>query len=377
MIKFFRLIAKHMAVLTLTAAIVAFFLPDLFTPFKHIFKELFAATMFSLGIVLNREDLMLTVRRPLRIALGVITQFIIMPLLAFTIVMLSGISPSLALGFIIVGSAPGAMASNVIVYLAGGALAFSISLTTVATFLAPILTPYLISLLGGETIPVNAEALMWTIFYILVIPLSGGMLFRYYLDKGYVQTVIVAQFVLAAIILQLFASLSGYELWKIGLISVFLLWLPLCVHLLPRRFAPSAYALAKEISPAIAALAIIVICAYGLASNKTKILEVGAWVFVLVIVLNLLGYLSGWWLAKLYRFDLNHRITLTIEIGMQNAGLGVALALEHFKAQPEVALPGALFAVWSVITAAGASAYFRHKNARLQNDSSQNHFAQS
>ncbi len=317
--------------------------------------------MFCLGIVLNREDLLVTFKQPMRIALGVVTQFIVMPVFAFSLVSLTGLPPSIALGFIIVGSAPGAMASNVIVYLAGGALAFSITLTTVATFLSPLLTPYLIGLLGGETIPINAIGLMWTIFYILVIPLSGGMFVRYYLDKGFQLRIFVGQMITASIILSLFFLLSNLASWQIILLSLFLVWLPMIILLMPRQYAPLTFSWIKELAPALAALAIIVICAYGLAKNKHQIIDTGAWVFALVIVLNLLGYLAGWWLAKLYRFDRTHKITLSIEIGMQNAGMGVALALEHFKDQPQVALPGALFAVWSVMTAAGASAYFRKK----------------
>ncbi|VAW91907.1 hypothetical protein MNBD_GAMMA21-2825 [hydrothermal vent metagenome] len=359
MISLLRFTARYMAALTLLAAILAYLFPEAFTLFGYVFKELFALTMFSLGIVLNREDLLVTIKEPVRIGLGVLTQFVVMPTLAFSLVSLVGLPPSLALGFIIVGSAPGAMASNVIVYLAGGALAFSITLTTVATFLSPVLTPYLIGLLGGETIPINAIGLMWTIFYILVIPLSGGMLVRYYLDKGFRPSVLVIHVIISALILGLFFLFSSLAGWQILLLSLFLVWLPMLVALMPRRYAPLTFTWMKEIAPALAALAIIVICAYGLAKNKNQIAEAGLWVFALVILLNLLGYLAGWWLAKLYRFDRTHKITLSIEIGMQNAGMGVALALEHFKDQPEVALPGALFAVWSVITAAGASAYFR------------------
>ena len=198
MISLLRLIARYMAVLTVLAAILAYVFPETFSLFGYVFKEMFALTMFSLGIVLNRDDLRVTIKHPTRIVLGVITQFIFMPALAFSLVSLVGLPPSLALGFIIVGSAPGAMASNVIVYLAGGALAFSITLTTVATFLSPLVTPYLMGLLGGETIPINALGLMWTILYILVMPLSGGMLVRYYLDKGFKQPVMIIHIISAA-----------------------------------------------------------------------------------------------------------------------------------------------------------------------------------
>ena len=106
-------------------------------------------------------------------------------------------------------------------------------------------------------------------------------------------------------------------------------------------------------------MAIVVICSYAVAANQPRIATVGPSVFVVVV--NALGYTVGWHLAKLYRFDRRHQLTLAIEIGVQNAGLGVALALEHFS--PQTALPGALFAPWCVLTAAGASAYLRRRKS--------------
>lgn len=366
MVHILRLIANNMALLTLTTAILAYYQPDAFRFFEYIFKELFAATMFALGVVLNAEDLLATLRKPLRIILGVLTQFIVMPLLAFVIVSLAGLPPALALGFIIVGSAPGAMASNVIVYLAGGALAFSIALTTVATFLAPIFTPLLVAQLGGHYIEINAWKMMWTIIYILVIPLAGGMLCRHNMEKGTQRRFIFVSTSLGLITLFVLFAASDLTHAQLAVATSFLLVLPLLALAIPRRHLPASLSLAQELAPAIAAVAIISICAFAVAQNHAQIRQVGALVFVLIVLLNALGYLAGWYLARLYRFDLTHRITLAIEIGMQNAGMGVALALAHFRDQPEVALPGALFAVWCIITAAGASAYFRRKQALVK-----------
>jgi len=363
MIAFLRFTASYMALLTFIAAMAGFIFPDTFLVFGYIFKELFAATMFSLGVVLNRSDLLSTLKHPLRIALGVFTQFVVMPLLAFSIVTLAGLPPALALGFIIVGSAPGAMASNVIVYLAKGALAYSIALTTVATFLAPFLTPWLITLFANQSIDLDPLKLMWTIFYILVIPLAGGMLLRLYLDRGFALQRFVPHIIGAAIMLGLFHLYGSFQVWQQILAFVFLVGLPVFTSLRRPELSTPILNWAKEIAPAIAALSIIIICAYAVAKNQQAISQVGGWVMSLVILLNALGYLTGWFLAKLYRFDKTHQITLAIEIGMQNAGMGVALALAHFESQPEVALPGALFAVWCIITAAGASAYFRRRNA--------------
>lgn len=313
----FRIISSQMAPLTLLGAIIAYFLPDIFTIFGEVvlglklFLWLFAITMFALGVVLEPVELRETTREPGKIAAGLITQYSVMPLLGFCAAYFGGLPPELALGFVIVACAPGAMASNVIVYLAGGAVAYSIALTTVATMVSPLLTPSLVKWLGGSFLPVPFWPLMFTIIKIVLIPLLLGMVFR---------------------------------------------------RLLGQRIET-----AKVVAPGVAAIAIIIICSFAVAANEARIAsllasEQGVTVISLVIVLNALGYLAGWWLARLYRFDLRHRLTLAIEIGMQNAGLGVALALEHFK--PETALPGALFAFWCVLTAAGASAWLRRKGVQ-------------
>lgn len=298
-----RLIANGLAPLTLIGAVLAFLLPDAFLFVGGIFKWLFATTMLALGLVLEPQELWSTLRQPRRIALGVATQYTLMPALGFLIAAAAGLPPALALGFVIVACAPGAMASNVIVFLAGGAVAYSIALTTVSSLLSPLLTPMLVEWLGGVFLPIPLWPMMQTIVFVVVLPLLVGMSLRPRLGR----------------------ALGG----------------------------------AQELAPAVAAVAIVAICSYAVAANHERIASVGTEVLVLVVGLNALGYAGGWGLARLYGFDLRHRLTLAIEIGMQNAGLGVVLALEHFADRPETALPGALFAVWCIITSAGAASWLR------------------
>ena len=144
-----RWLSGNLALLTLLGALAAYLHPPLFLVFKHTFLWFFAATMFAVGVVLEPSELSETVRHPGQIAAGLATQFSIMPLLGFTAALLAPLSPEVALGFIIVACAPGAMASNVIVYLAGGAVAYSVALTTLATLFSPLLTPALVKWLGG------------------------------------------------------------------------------------------------------------------------------------------------------------------------------------------------------------------------------------
>ena len=124
---------------------------------------------------------------------------------------------------------------------------------------------------------------------------------------------------------QLGGALLPIPFW--GLFQTILLTVvaPLALGMWLRRYLGPALETAREIAPAIAAIAIIIICSYAVAANHERIADVGLYLFLIVVIINLLGYLAGWYLARLYGFDKKLQIALSIEIGMQNAGLGVAL----------------------------------------------------
>jgi BASS family bile acid:Na+ symporter len=300
----FKFISKNMAVLTLVSAIVAYFYPPLFLIVKEYFLWLFAVTMFAVGLVLPIEEAKSALKNPASILIGVASQYTIMPLLGFAaawFLMELGYPPALALGFIIVGCAPGAMASNVMTYLAGGAVSFSIAMTMVATILSPLLTPALMEFLGGVLMPIPFWPMMQTISLIVVLPLFLAMLLKPKLHAYHTQI--------------------------------------------------------EHVAPALASIAIIIICSYAVAANQERIAQLSSWIVVMVVLVNALGYVLGWTVATLCSFKATYRVTLMIEIGMQNAGLGVALALQHFE--PQTALPGALFAVWCIITTAALTKILR------------------
>jgi BASS family bile acid:Na+ symporter len=141
---------------------------------------------------------------------------------------------------------------------------------------------------------------------------------------------------------------------------VLIVVLPILLGMLVKRYLGQKTQVMSEIAPAIAVLSIVIICSYAVAANHERIADVGLYLFLIVVNVNMLGYLAGWHLARVYGFEKKLQIALSIEIGMQNAGLGVALALKHFA--PETALPGALFAVWCILTAAGMTAYLKKHN---------------
>ncbi len=311
----FRFVAGALAPLTVLSSLLALFHPPFFLIFKDWFLWFFATTMCALGIVLEPQEFVDVLRRPRNIALGVLTQYTVMPLLGFTVAYSISFEPELALGFIIVSCVPGAMASNMIVYLAGGATAYSVALTTVSTFLSPIITPSLAEFLGGVFLPIPFWPMVQTILLTVILPLVLGML--------------------------------------------------------ARRILGSGLEIAINIAPAVAVVSIVIICGYAVAANQDRISVVGPALFLLVVFINAIGYLAGWCLARLYGFKPRYQVALMIEIGMQNAGLGVALTLKHFSA--EAALPGTLFAIWCILTAAGATTYLRRRQARTLDSSLDRH----
>jgi len=178
-------------------------------------------------------------------------------------------------------------------------------MTMLATLLSPLLTPLLTGILGNAYMDIPFWPMMQTILLTVVVPLLLGIALRTRLGSRLTQ--------------------------------------------------------AEQIAPGIAALAIMIICSFAVAANQARIAETPMTVIGLVILLNGLGYLLGWLATSLLRFESSYRITLAIKIGMQNAGLGVALALSHFE--PETALPGALFAVWCIITAAAMTRWLHARSA--------------
>ncbi|MBA2875956.1 BASS family bile acid:Na+ symporter [Anoxybacillus caldiproteolyticus] len=236
--------------------------------------------------------------------MGVAAQFIIMPLLAFALATLLPISREVALGVILVGCCLGGTASNVMTYLAKGDTALSVAVTTVSTLLAPILTPSLILLLAGKWLSVSAASLFWSIVKVVIAPIILGLLVKLLLKK------------------QVEASV--------------------------------------QILPLISVIAIVAIVAAVVGLNKEAIAKSGLTIFLIVVVHNGLGLLLGFWFAKLFRLSEPKQRAVSIEVGMQNSGLGAALATAHFS--PLAAVPSAIFSVWHNISGPIIATYFRKKS---------------
>lgn len=285
-------------------ATAAYFAPRAFAAMGPGIVPGLGVIMFGMGMTLLPEDFVRVAKMPRAVGCGIIGQFLIMPGLAWLIATGFQLPPELAMGFIIVGCCPGGTASNVIAYLAKADVALSVTLTTCSTLLAIVLTPLLIAVFGGQFLPVDAWGLFLSVVKIVVVPVAAGFLARRYMAK---------------------AAKSAIEFF-----------------------------------PALSVLVIGLIIASIVAQSRDRLLEAVGRMGLLVVLHNSLGLALGYGLAAAFRLPVSARRTIAIEVGMQNSGLGVALAREHF-ADAIVALPASVFSVAHNLTGSVLGQYWRRK----------------
>jgi BASS family bile acid:Na+ symporter len=291
--KILNFYTKYFAVWVILFGGVAYFLPAPFVALKPYNEWFFTLTMFGIGAVLEIDDFKRIAQKPVIVLIGSCAQFTIMPLGAFVLSKLFALPPEIAVGLILTGSAPGAMASNVMSYIAKADTAYSVSLTTVSTLLCPLLTPGLTFLLAGSVLDVEFWPMVLSVVQMVIAPLLVGFgvrhLFREKIEK---------------------------------ILPVF---------------------------PAISVTFIIFICSLVIALNRDYLIMITGPILAAGVILNIYGMLAGYGVGSLFKMAYTRRRTLSIEIGMQNAGLGTVLALKHFNER--TAIPAAIFVFICIITA--------------------------
>lgn len=296
-----RFVGNSFVVWVLLAATIGFAMPAWFKPLTPWIGPLLGVVMFGMGLTLTAADFVALRQRPLDVLLGTLGHFVIMPGLAWLLVKLFTLPDELAAGVLIVGCCPSGTASNVMTYLARGDVALSMAIAALSTLLAPVFTPLLLWLLGHHWMHVDAGALMLSILAMVITPVLLGVL---------------------------------------------------CRRLLRQRIEPWLQAL-----PLLSVVTIVVIVATVVAGSRDRLLNAGLTVLGVVILHNGLGLLLGYGFGRLCGMPPAKRKALSLEVGMQNSGLGAALAVAHFS--PLAAVPSAIFSVWHNITGPLAATLFR------------------
>ena len=287
----------------LLGSALAYARPGLFTPWQGAIVPLLVVIMFGMGMTLTAEDFRRVAARPGLIGLGVGLQYAVMPLAAFVISRVLGLSPALTVGMVLVGSSAGGTASNVITYLAKGDVALSVTLTMTSTLLAVFATPALTWFYAGQVVPVPAAGILLSVLKIVVAPVLVGV------------------------------TLNSLFRQRIA------------------RVQPAF--------PLLSMVAIVVIIAIIVALNRPRLAVMGLPVAIAVITHNLIGLAAGFWVPRRLGYDTRTCRTLAIEVGMQNSGLSVALAVQHFSAL--AALPGALFSIWHNLSGSALAGFWSHR----------------
>lgn len=303
-----QLIARVTGLFPLWAVLfsaLALYQPALFVDGKAAIVPLLSLVMFLMGLTLTASDFKRVLLTPKSVGIGVLLQFAVMPLAAFLIGIVLALPGELAAGLILVGSCGGGTASNVICYLARANVALSITMTIASTLLGVVMTPLLCWLYIATDIDVDHLSMLVSIIKMVIAPVLLGVALNHFFRR----------------------SIQRIE--------------PL--------LAP------------LSVLAIVVIIAVIVALNEGRLVQVGVLVFVAVVLHNSLGLAAGYYCSRFSGLAEKDCRAIAIEVGMQNSGLAVALALKYFS--PAAALPGALFSVWHNIAGSALASYWKARKA--------------
>ncbi len=294
LLKFTNFVSKTFAIWVIVFAFIAAQFPETFKQFVPWIPYLLGIVMLGMGLTLSFKDFAEVTKNPKGVIIGVVAQFVVMPSIAFLLVKLFQLPPDLAIGVILVGACPGGTSSNVMTYLARGNTALSVACTTISTLLAPILTPAVFYLFASQWLDVNAGAMFISVLQMVLLPIFIGLVIRSIFKQR------IEQF--------------------------------------------------SQTMPLISVAAIVLIVTAVVAVSKDRIIESGLLIFFIVVLHNGLGYALGYLVAKAFKLPLADDKAIAIEVGMQNSGLGAALAALHFKANPLIAVPSAVFSFWHNIS---------------------------
>lgn len=263
--------------------------------------------MFGMGTSMSIKDFGAIFKSPKGVVIGVTAQLGIMPIMGFALAKLSDFPPEIAAGIVLIGCSPSGVASNVMAYLAKANLALSITITSIATLIAPFVTPLLMKLLAGEFVEIDVLTMMWSIVKMIILPIGAGLLFN--------------------------KLLEGKTKWL------------------------------DKALPVVSMLAIGLIIIVITAAGRDSLLDIGAILMLIVLVHNLFGYLLGYWYAKLLRMSEQDARTIAIEVGMQNGGLASGIANSLGKIAT-MGLAPAVFGPLMNITGSILASYWQKKQPK-------------
>jgi len=338
---------------------------------KNMIVPLLQIIMFGMGSQLSIKNFADIIRMPKGVLVGIICQFTIMPIVGFTIAKTFGFPAEIAAGIILVGSSPSGLASNVMSFIARANLALSVTLTAVATLMAPLVTPALMKLLAGQFVPVDFWGMMLDIINIVILPIVAGLIFHAigYGTSSKKSVLIQALAYIAIIGLK---NLIGFYTQSIGPEQTFISFLkdiawfsllPIIGALLFKHLARGRKEWLDKAMSLLSMLGIGIIITIITAAGRDSLITIGLVLILACLIHNLTGYFLGYWFCRLIRMDEQSCRTIALEVGMQNGGLASGIALEMGKVST-VGLAPAVFGPMMNITGSSLATWWRGKGER-------------
>jgi BASS family bile acid:Na+ symporter len=306
MTRFLNTLSNLFPVWVLAASGLALFKPSWFTWFSGPWITWgLAVIMLGMGLTLTLDDFRRVGRRPLQIGIAFVAQFVVMPLLGWGIASLMQLDTPLAVGLILVACCPGGTASNVVTFIARADVALSVSMTMCSTLGAVIMTPTLTSLLASAYVSVPFWDLLLGTLQVVIIPVLAGVLLNH--------------------------------------------------------FIPEAVKRIHSVAPLVSVLVIALICASIIGANVDAMKQAALILFAAVALLHIGGFALGYATARVFRLPDQSRRTLSIEVGMQNSGLGAVLARNNFAEYALAPLPAAISATFHSVIGSVLAVCWRMK----------------
>ncbi|MCK4748039.1 MAG: bile acid:sodium symporter family protein, partial [Bacteroidales bacterium] len=309
------------------------------------------------------------VKMPKGVLLGLACQFTIMPVVGFTIATTFGFPPEIAAGIILVGSSPSGLASNVMSFIAKANLALSVTLTAVATMLAPLITPSLMKLLAGQFVPIDFWDMMLGIINIVILPIIAGLIFNAVAYDRETRKSIIVQAVIYLLMIagknlilyQTADVATGAAFTQLGKDLLWFLVLPIVAAVAFKNLVKGNKGVLDKALAFISMAGIGVIIIVITAAGRDSLLEIGFLLILACLLHNSTGYFLGYWICKLARMDEKSCRTIALEVGMQNGGLASGIALQMGKVAT-VGLAPAVFGPMMNITGSSIATWWRRKS---------------
>lgn len=309
MTRLLNLFTNLFPVWILLSGLVALWFPPSFLWFKTSYISwALAVIMLGMGLTLSVEDFREVLKMPRAVAAGCAAQYLIMPGLGWSIAKGLNLSPDFAVGLILVACCPGGTASNVVTFLARANVPLSVLMTMCSTFAAVFMTPLLTKWLAGAYVEVSALGLFLDTVKVVLVPLLLGLGLNTYFPGGV------------------------------------------------KRILPAA--------PLISVIAIVLVVASILADKAAAVRESGGRLLLAVFLLHAGGFALGWGFARIFGYGEKVRRTISIEVGMQNSGLGAALAKNNFASMPLAPTPCAISAVFHSVIGSVLAGIWRWRPPR-------------